>query len=257
MTTPAPVLDVARQEVPPVNPAATGLYSATQWTDIPEDQPSRFLHGVQLRGINYGGKNAFGIWEGHYCSTPQPGQIKDGERPDLLPPFWPVTVWSYDECDLTAPSRAEIAARAMQILKLEEQTAVEREFANRMIEDVGTPEAVDSLKAAVGYIEGEFAKTNTVGYIHIGAQWVAREAALFVGSGSVRKSPLGHTWVIGGGYVEALGNTIVATAKPFGWRDVPQLRTTMDEKANVFAAIAERSVLVAYEAAVAAATVTP
>lgn len=186
-------------------------------------------------------------------------QRKYGERPDVLPPFYPTVVWAYDECDLTAPSREEVKRRAVQILKLEEQTAIELEFANRLLEDVGTPETVASLKKAVGYIEGVLAKTNTVGYIHIAADLVAEETGLFIGSGTVRKSPLGHTWVIGGGYVDGLANTLVATSKPYGFRTAQpttaDVRTAMDEKHNVFAAVAERSVLVGYEAVIAAATI--
>ncbi|WP_137146932.1 hypothetical protein [Mycolicibacterium sp. CR10] len=258
MTTPTtPVLDVVHQEVPPVAPAAIGLYAATEWLD---DPANRSFNGVEFRGPNYGGENAFGIWEGHYCSAPQPGQIKDGHRPGVLPPFRPVVVWSYDECDLTAPSQAEVRARAAQILKIEEQTAIELEFANRLIEDAtalpGTIPSAASLKEAVGSIEGALAKTNTVGYIHISAALVAQEPGLFIGSGTVRKSPLGHTWVVGGGYVDGLASTLVATSRPYGFRDAPAVRTAIDEKHNVFAAIAERSVLIGYEAAIAAATVT-
>lgn len=186
-----------------------------------------------------------------------PGQIKEGERPGILPPFEPVTVWAYDECDLTAPSRAEVEQRAAQIFRLEEQVAVEREFATRLLLDAGTPETRPTLKEAVAYLEGELAKTNTTGYLHVGAHLVAQEPSLFVASGTAHKSPLGHTWVIGGGYVEGLGDTLVATSQPFGWRDQVALRTAMDERHNIFAAIAERTVLVGYEAVIAAVTVTP
>lgn len=254
MTT--PVLDVVHQEVPPVNPAAIGLYAATDWLT---DEENRWLNGVEFRGTSYGGEDAFGLWEGHYCDEPTPGQKKEGTRPDYLPPFYPVTVWAYDECDLTAPSRAEVRARVKQIIRLQDQTAIEREFANRLLEDVdalpGTVPTAVNLKKAVGYIEGELAKTNTVGYIHIAADLVAEETGLFLGSGTVRKSPLGHTWVIGGGYVDALGDTLVATSKPYGFRYEHEVRDAIDEKANIFAAVAERSVLIGYEAAIAAVTI--
>jgi hypothetical protein len=253
----APVLAPIRFEAAPVNPAPNGLYAATQWTEIGEGQPSRHLNGVEVKGPNYGGDNAFGVWEGHYCSAPVPGQIKEGERPGILPPFDPIVVWSYDECDLTAPSRAEVEQRAAQIFRLQEQTAVEREVGNRLLLDVGAPAVRPTLKEAVAYLEGELAKTNTLGFIHAGAHLVALEAGLFIASGTARKSPAGHTWVIGGGYVEGLGDTLVATSQPFGWRDQMALRTAMDERHNIFAAIAERSVLIGYEAVIAAVTVTP
>lgn len=257
MTTPTAVLAPTRFQAPPINPAPNGLYAATQWTEIAEDQPSRHLNGVEVRGINYGGDSAFGVWEGHYCAAPQPGQIKDGVRPGILPPFEPVTVWAYDECDLTAPGRVEVEQRAAQILRLEEQVAVEQEFANRMLLDAGTPETAATLKLAVAHIEGVFARTNTLGFLHIGAQWPALEPGLFIKSGTTRVSPAGHTWVIGGGYVDGLDNVLVATSQPFGWRDEVAVRTAIDERHNIFAAIAERTVLIGYEALIGAVVVTP
>lgn len=253
----APVLDVVHHEVPPLNPSPNGLFPATTWLDDPDN---RWLNGVEFRGINYGGENAFGIWEGHYCAEPVPGQKKEGTRPAILDPFAPITVWAYDECDLLAPTREEVKARAAQILKLEEQVAVEQEFANRLILDAtALPGAIPTragLKAAVAYIEGELAKTNTQAFIHIGAQWVALEPTLFIGTGTTRKSPLGHTWVIGGGYVAGLGANLVATSQPFGYRTETAVRTAFDERHNIFAAVAERSVLVGYEAVLAVVTIT-
>ncbi|AAQ12090.1 major capsid pentamer protein [Mycobacterium phage Mutante] len=257
MTTPTPpVLDVVHYEVPPVNPSPNGLFPATTWISDPDN---RFFNGVEVRGPNYGGEDAFGTWEGHYCSVPPMGeddQRKDGARPDILDAFDPITVWAYDECDPTAPSRAEVLARAAQILRLEEQVAIEREFANRMLTDAGTPAAAATLRLAVGYIEGVLALTNTLGFIHIGAQWVATDPDLFIGNGGVKRSPMGHTWVIGGGYVDALGDTIVATSQPYGWRNEPVTRGALDAFENNYAAIAERTVLIGYEALIAAATIT-
>lgn len=248
------VLAPSHFEAPPLNPSPNGLFAATVWSP---DDTVRFMDGVEIRGANYGGENAFGIWEGHYCSAPQVGQIKDGTRPEILDPFDPITVWAYDECDLTEPSRREVEARAAQILRLEEQVAIELEFANRMLEDAGTPEVVTNLKEAVGYIEGVFAKTSTLGYIHVSASLVALEVGLFIKSGTTRVSPSGHTWVIGGGYVEGLENTLVATSQPFGWRNEPTTRTAPDVGHNLYAAVAERTVTIGYEALVAAATITP
>ena len=142
----APVITYDRpipvQFEPPVqNPAPNGLYAATTWTEIAADQPSRHLSGVEVRSVgNYGGDGAFGLWPNDSCATgtePDPALRKEGIRPGGLDPFESVTVWAYDECDLTAPSRTEVRARALQIMRLEEQTAVEREFAERMKADAG------------------------------------------------------------------------------------------------------------------------
>jgi len=251
-------------EPPLLNPSPNGLYAATSWTEIGADEPSRHLSGVEVRPVgNYGGAGQFGLWPNDSCATgaePTPGLRKEGTRPSGLDPFDSVTVWAYDECDLTAPSRAEVQARALQVLRLEEQVAVEREFAERLKADAGViAQTAASLKLAVGYLEGALALTNTVAFLHIGAQWVAgaAETGLFVRNGTRLTSPLGHTWVVGGGYVEGLDNIIVATSPTSGWRDQVALRTAIDERANTFAAVAERTVLVGYEHLVAAVEIVP
>ena len=137
---------------------------------------------------------------------------------------------------------------------------VEREFAERLkldAADLGAPQTATSLKAAVGYLEGAMALTNTIGYFHVGAQWASQEFGLFTKNGTRWVSPLGHIWVIGGGYVEGLDDQIIATSKPYGWRDTPTTRTAVDQYHNVFVAVAERSVTIGYEACIAAVTITP
>ncbi|MCV7368531.1 hypothetical protein CRI77_22430 [Mycolicibacterium duvalii] len=248
----------ARFDVPALNPATPGLYATTSWTEVAAGEPSRHINGVEVRGPNYGGKDAAGVWTAPWCSVPpiDSPERKEGTRPGILDPFEPVTVWAYDECDLTEPSRREVEARAAQVFRLQEQPMVEREFAARLLVDAGElPGGIaarPTLKEAVAYLEGEGAKTNTMVYFHVAADLVAIEPDLFARSGTARVSPSGHTWVIGGGYVAGLANTIVATSQPFGWRDTVQVRTAMDEHRNLFAAIAERTVLVGYEAVVAA-----
>lgn len=252
-------------EVPPVNPTPNGLYAATFWTEVAADEPSRHLAGVQVRPAgNYGGSDAFGVWHADWCAVPPLNTTprKEGDRPAGLDAFEPMTVWAYDECDLTAPSRAEVEQRAVQVMRLEEQVAVEREFAERLKFDAndlpGTVDTLADLVLAIGYLEAHLALTNTLGFIHLGAQWaaVADSSQILNRSGAGFVTPMGHRWIFGGGYVDGLENTIVATSQPFGWRDRVQLRTTIDERRNTFAAIAERTVLVGYEAVVAAVEIT-
>lgn len=251
----APVIAPVEFKAPPVNPAPFGLFAATDWQ--PEDE-NRWFNGVHIRNTNFGGEDASGVWQpAYYCSAPVVGQKKEGERPDDLPHFDPITVWAYDECDPLAPTRREIEERAAQILRIEEQTAIELEVSNRLLVDAGTPEPVATFKEAVGYIEGVLAKTNVVGFIHAGAQWASQEFGLVIKSGTRWVSPLGHTWVFGGGYVDGLDRTIVATSQPFGWRDEATTRTVLDAKTNTFAAVAERTVVIGYEAVIAAATIAP
>lgn len=295
MTTPA-VIPALEYEVPLVNPSPSGLYTATSWTEV--TGPSRFLGaGVRFRAHNYGGENAFGVWDAGWCVDPD-GQLKEGDRPGFLDPFAPLTVWAYDECDLTEQSRTDILERVQQNLRLLEQTAVERELAERLLIDAGSagvaggsnlyeppvPEAdgdklyapfntevsdklyptgdstitdVPDIIAAVSRIEAEFAMTNTTGFIHAGAQWAAYAARfnLLTRSGAALKSPLGHTWVFGGGYVKGLENVIVGTSQPYGWRDAVQVRESIDMPHNLRVAVAERSVVVGYEHCVGAARI--
>lgn len=293
MTTPA-VIPALEYEVPLANPSPSGLYTATSWTEV--SGPSRFLGaGVRFRTHNYGGENAFGVWDAQWCVDPD-GQLKEGERPGFLDPFAPITVWAYDECDLTAATHTDILERVQQNLRLLEQTAVEREMAERLLIDAGSagssfglyappvPEAdgdklyvpfntevsdklyptgddtiadVPDIVSAVSRIEAEFAITNTTGYIHAGAQWAAYAAKhnLITRSGAALKSPLGHTWVFGGGYVKGLENVLVATSPTYGWRDAVQVRESIDTAHNKRIAVAERNVVVGYEHAVAAVRV--
>ncbi|AYP70002.1 hypothetical protein I5G62_gp16 [Mycobacterium phage CRB2] len=255
---PLNVLGPMTYDPPLVNPTAYGLYAVTDWQ--PEGE-SRWLNGVEFRPTgNYSDQLASGLWGGAWCGEPEAGMLKTGERPDIPEVFQAMTIWAYDECDLTAQSRAEVQARAAQILRMEEQYLVEREFAERLkldAADLGAPQTAASLKQAVGYLEGAAAIAGTLLYFHVGAQWASQEFGLFTKQGSKFVSPLGNIWVVGGGYVEGLDDMIVATSQPVGWRDAPTTRTAIDEKHNIFAAVAERSVNIGYEAAVAAVTITP
>ncbi|OBF93045.1 hypothetical protein A5773_20065 [Mycobacterium sp. 852014-52450_SCH5900713] len=249
---------------PLMNPAPNGLYAATLWAEE-GDGPTRWLDsGVEIRGANYSDGQASGVWDADWCTPPAlDGPRKSGDRPGILDPFAPMTIWSYDECDLTQPSRAEVRSRAAQTLRLEEQTAAEREFSARLLADAaalpgGIASAAD-LVLAVGQLEAAFGLTNTVGFIHAGTQWLAplTEARLVSRTGTSWTSPAGHRWVFGGGYVDGLEDTLVATSPTFGWRNSVQVREAIDERHNLFLAIAERSLVIGYEAAVDAVAITP
>lgn len=256
MTTPA-TLPAVEFEAPLVNPSPQGLYAVTAWTDV--EGPSRFLgEGVRIRPHNYGGSDAFGVWDAQWCVDPEDA-TKGGERPDPdTEPFPPIVVWAYDQCDLTAPSQGEVRERVAHNLRLLEPIAVETEFAARLLSDAPTPTGVADVVAAVGVLEGALAVTNTVGFIHASPKWAAPAAAanLIIRSGASLKTPLGNTWVFGGGYGAGLNAALVATSPTFGWRDEVQIRDTIKHDHNQFVAIAERSVVVGYEAALAAATIT-
>ena len=242
-------------DAPLVNPDAIGLFPATVFPAA-EMIPRWLASGVRIRPHNYDTENT-GVWGAPWCGDPG-DESKDGERQGLADPFEPVVVWSFDQCDLTAPSQAEVRERATQNLRLREETNVEREFAGRLKLDAGNPTTVASLIAAVGALEEALAATNTVGQVHASARWAAAaaDAGLLTRTGAGFLTPLGHRWVFGGGYAPVLGDTLVATSPTFGWRTAPELRETTDHTHNRFIAIAESSVVVGYEQTIAAVTVT-
>lgn len=237
---------------PPLSPAPNGLYGATQW--VPETGPTRWLDaGVQIRPAgNYGGIESFGVWNAGWCASLDdltPEDRKIGLRPEVPEPFEAMTVWAADGCDLTEPSRAEVETRAAQVFRLEEHNAVERQFAARLLTDAVAPAEASDIVAAVSALEIALGRTNTLGFIHASSGWAARaaQANLLIRAGAGYITPLGHRWVFGGGYIDGLTDTLVATSQPYGWRSEVQLRTAVDEHANTFIAIAERSVVVGYE----------
>jgi len=253
------VLQAVQFEAPLVNPAPLGLYAVTSWTE--EDGPLRWLDGgVQIRPHNYGGEDAVGRWQASWCAGVADlteTDLKTGVRPDIPDPFEAVTIWAYDQCDLTAPSRDEVRTRAAQNLRLQEQVMVEQAVATRLLLDAGVPAPAADLVEAVSNLEAAMSLTCTQGYIHASASWAAQAQRynLIRSSGGVMVTPLGHRWVFGGGYVEALGDTLVATSPTFGWRSAATVRETIEARYNEFIAIAERSVVVGYEAAVGAAQI--
>lgn len=244
-------------DVPLANPSPQGLYAATGWTEV--TGPSRFLAqgGVEFRVHNFGGGAATGVWSAAWCVSPDDlteDDIKDGARPTFLDTFVPMTMWAYDECDLTAPSQAEVRARVAQNFRLTEQVSAERTFADRMLDDAPSPIVVADIIGAVGTLEGDLAKTGTLGLIHASAELAAAasNAGLIRFNGAKLTTPLGHQWVFGGGYVEGLEAKLVATSPTYGWRDPATVREAIKQEHNLFVAVAERSLVIGYEAAVGA-----
>lgn len=268
---------------PPALPPATpfGLYSSVQWIEtVTGDAARRWLpSGVLIRDINnYGSESAFGIWGAPWSAAAEdldPEDIKTGPREDVSDrePVPAMTVYGFDRnlCgdDTTEPLtdlvRAEVRARAARALELNEQAAVEREFATRQLTAAGTPTAVDTITEAVGLVEEAFATTATTGLVHarMGLLAAAESARLVIrdttgGGAPILRTPAGHRWVFGGGYAAAsLGATLIGTGPVFGWRDEVAVRDALHPHSSEYIAIAERSVLVATEALVAAATISP
>jgi len=257
------MLDPVRFDAPLVNPANSGLWAVTAWSDTTE--PLRWLPaGVEIRRWNHGFGDGFGVWAAAWNAAesdldPAEDVKLAGERPEPLPAFAAVTTWAADACDLLAPSRDETRTRAAQIHRLREPVAVEEQFAARMLDDLDSPAAAAAdLVAAIGLLDEALAITNTLGVIHARPRWlsVAAKQNLLVRSGTVLKTPSGHTWVFGGGYTEVLEDTVIATSPTFGWRGQVSVRTAEDVVNNRFHAVAERSLVVGYEALIGAVTIT-
>lgn len=249
-----------RFDAPLVNPAPGGLYPVTVWADSGEEALRWLREGVQIRPHNYGGEDAFGVWVAAWDASEADlteDDVKTGVRPDIPDPFEAMTVWASDEGEFFQEEPAEARRRAEQNLRLLEQVAVETQFAARMLDDA-TLVAADDLIDAVGLLECRFAVTNTLGFIHASPKWLPRACAaqLVQRTGAGFKTPAGHTWVFGGGYVEGLGDTLVATSQPFGWRGPTKVYEASKVEHDKFTAIAERSMLVGYESLVGAAAIS-
>lgn len=248
-------------DAPLATPGAPyGLYAATAWQ--PDGEPRRWIGaGQRIRTRNYGGASAFKAWTADWDGLQADladDDVKTGVRPDDPDPYIAMTLVGTDSCEPGAVSEAEIRTRAQQVLLLNEQPEAEDEFAARLLADT-TPDSVADIVEAVGKLEGLLAKTTTLGFIHASAELAAAaaQAQLVVRSGVSLKTPMGHTWVFGGGYVDSLDQALVATSQPYGWRtDVAVQAGLSIVQHNVYSAVAERSLLIGYEAAVGAATIS-
>lgn len=258
-------LDPVQFVAPLVNPSPLGLYNVTQWAPaVPEGSAVRWLpSGIDIEPWNFGGGEAIGVWQAAWDATESDlteEDVKVGVRPERPDPFTPWTIWSEDHTDVTTIwRRDEVRTRASQNLRLQEPLAVERLFTERLLADAGTPAEVDDLVDALGALEEALAGTNVLGMIHASPRWLPRacQANLATRAGNSFKTPGGHTWVFGGGYVEPLSDTLIATSQTFGWQTTTALRVAEDPQRGIFSAIAEKSVLVGYEACIAAAEIDP
>ncbi|OHU29028.1 hypothetical protein [Mycobacteroides chelonae] len=248
-------------DVPLVNPAPIGLVAATQWTD--EAGPLRWLpSGVEFRVFNYGGETQFGVWTAPWNASESelaPTDVKTGVRPEFPENFVAQTTFASDECDVLKPSRDEVRVRAQQVHRLLEPIQTEKTLATRMLTDAGTPTGKTGIVAAVGAIEGMIADTGTLGFVHASAELaaLAAQANLIRYSNGRMVTPLGSTWVFGGGYVSALGSKLVATSPTYGWRGQVEVKDGLSNLyVNEFSAVVERSLVVGYEALIGAVNIT-
>lgn len=251
--------------IAPVRPL--GLDAATTWTETTGDEPTRWLpSGVQIRQRTHRDPGAFGVWGAPWCVSPDDldpeDDLKTGPPPqdDDPEPFEPMTVWAFDrlqECgNLSEYDRSQVIERARHTFAVREPLAVETQFATRLLADAGAPPEVADLVAGTGLLEQNFAAAGIVeGLVHarLGLLAHAENLRLVIRDPSapgMLRTPAGHRWVFGAGYAATLGNRLIGTTPTYGWRGDIDVREAIQYHHNQFVVIAERTVVVGYEAVV-------
>lgn len=269
MTTALLPVEFTAPLVAPVSPY--GLAAVTAWAESLDDEALRWLpSGVQFRLRTHRASSAFGVWGAPWCvafdDLDPEDDLKGGPpvEDDDPDPFLAMTVWAADrlqQCgNLSDFDRREVRERAEHTFDTHEPLAIETEFATRLLTDAGTAEDVADLVAAVGHLEQTMATTGTFGLIHarVGLLTVAQNQHLIIRDPAAHGAlltPGGHRWVFGAGYATPLGDTLIATSPTYGWRGPIEVRDALQPSLNRFITIAERSVVVGYEAAIAAAEI--
>ncbi len=273
--------------VPPVLPAPRGVFDVVTWLQN-GTLPLRFLAGMTVRQSNIGLSDQLGVWGADWCSPPgaaeSPSEPPDAVWPSPMPTVPPVAAaadesggesklkvrpaavltevdpitvygWDSNQCgDLTQASRDEVRSRAQQVMARCEQTAVERSLADRFLAAAPNVGTRTSITEAVALLETELAKAGVTGYLHASPKFAAYLAASpQMSNGGT--SPMGHRWVFGNGYTDGLADRIVATTDLYGWRGPVEFRDAVTYERNEYVVMVERSLLIAYESAVAAVTV--
>lgn len=256
MTNPTSPLAVI-YEAPAVPTQGYGLYAAATLLSTGAN-PRELLAGVDIYPYNC--DTGFGTYVPELCDATPPDK-EPGERGEVAH-FDPIVAWAAAQC---APDQteAEQLGRARQILALNEPGAVESAFAAQLLADAPAPDTAASLMEAIGLVEVFLGERGYTGLIHASRKWAVEAGFLNAASGSaVLRTALGNTWVFGGGYDSALGDTIVATGPVTVWRSdaFEQVVTTGSHSTaaynNTVYALAERVVTVGYECTAYAVTVT-
>ncbi|GAA3695487.1 hypothetical protein [Gordonia hankookensis] len=239
-------------EAPPAAPIGGGLYAVSTG---PLPMPEHWYGGIEIWPVNCA--SGWGTWPVDPCLNPVDDHArKTGARADPLDPFFPLVVWGYDECSLITQTEEMTLTRARQNLVLHEQTMVESGFADRLLgaaTDLGT---APDITTATAMLESALAVRGIAGVLHAGAQWAAPAVSALLAAGSpILRSPLGASWAFGGGYVQALGDTVIATGPTTVWTSPVDEHATPDAMENIMAALAERSVTVGYECFAVAVTI--
>lgn len=255
MTNPIPPVEFFADPVPS---SGYGLYAAARIFET--GTVTRHLGGVNIWPYNCD-EDGFGTYSTAMCDVDPEEEKVPGTR--ALPVnFDPLVVWAASEC---APDQTEeeVMDRARHIRTLREPLAVETAFAEIILNDAAAPTVVASFAEAIAALEEFMGTVGYQGYIHAARRW-ATPATLYRWNnqtGPLRRSPLDHTYVFGGGYADVLGDTLVVTGTPYIWRATPfeQVVTTgnhpVPEFNNSVYALSERVITLGYECPVFAVTI--
>ena len=254
------VIQAIVYDPPLVSANNSGLYDVVAWQQDGSEPIRFFDSGVRFRPWNTGLENQVGVWDENWLvSASAVASSKSKDRTDSFPdPFTSTIVYAWDHNyngDLTVEARSEVDSRARHAMDLMEATVVESSVADRLITDAATLTTTKTgLVAALGYIEGVLAQKGIDGFLHVGAQYAAYAAQSRLNNNG--RTPMGHRWVFGGGYVDALGAQIVVTTQPYGWRGPATVTPAFIQyDKNQYLAVAERSTVIGYETVLAAVTI--
>lgn len=227
---------------PLANPSVVGLYAAATVLDVPD--PSRLAHGIIVDSWNCGTTWVWPIDCAPVLPEPSP---KGTPRAPLSGEFTGDVIGADDDCAAAVPE-PEAAARAEQLLRLQESTRVEEQLVPRLLSAAGTPATAASLVEAVGELEQSAAVHGFPGVLHAAPHLAAALVAadMVIVQGGQRLSPLGHRWAFGAGYA-ALGDTIVSTGPVVVHRSSIARTHGPDYPHNDRLSVAEREVLVTWE----------
>lgn len=256
MTNPLPPLEYVATPVPS---SGYGLYAAATLIDTGE--VARHLGGVNLWPYNC--DDGFGTYSTELCDADPPVIKEAGDRPAPTL-FNPMVVWAASEC---APDQTEeeVMARARHTRTLHEPLLVESAFATRLLADAAAPTVVGSLAEGIGVLEEFLGEQGYQGFIHAARRWAtpASQYRWNNQTGPLRRTPLEHGWVFGGGYADVLGDTLIATGPLYIWRSTPfeAVQTTGSHSVGAYNnsvyALSERVITAAYECDIMAVTITP
>lgn len=244
-------------EAPPVPSQGFGLYNAA--TIIDDAGPTRFLGGVRIRPYNC--DTGYGTYSTDLCDD-SPATKDPGDRADDKD-FAPMVVYGASEC-ATDQTEAEVLGRARQNRVLHEPLLVESAFKTKLLADAGAPTVATSFLAALGLLEEFLGEQGYAGYIHASRRWASEAANIGDASGTAQlRTNLQNTWVFGGGYAAESPATLIATGPVTVWRSAPIENVVTTGSAatgaynNSVLAVSERVVVVGYECAILAVTITP